>query len=91
MNGFVSKHNVRYWSEEYPRITIETVMQSPKVHVCCSMSESVVIGAYFFDDDTINGRRSHSMLKVFFVPELKRLGKASSAILHQDGALSRLS
>ena len=47
-------------------------MQSPKVHVCCSMSESGMIGHYLFDDDTINGQNSHSILKEFFVLELKR-------------------
>ena len=44
------------------------------------MSESRVIGPYFFDDDTINGENSHSILKEFFIPELKRLDKASSTI-----------
>ena len=61
-------------------------MQSPKVHVCCSMSESRVIGPYFFDDDTISERNDHLVLKEFFVAELKRLGKASSTIFQQDGA-----
>ena len=66
LNGLVNKHNVRHWSEKSPLLTIERVMQSPKVHVCCSMSESrVIIGPYFFDDDTINGQNSHSMLKEF--------------------------
>ena len=46
------------------RVTIETVMQSSKVHVCCLMSESlVIVGLYFFDDDTINGQNCHLVLK----------------------------
>ena len=62
LNDLVNQHDVRYWSEENPRVTIETVMQSAKVHICCSMSESGVIGPYFFvDDETINGQNSHSM------------------------------
>ena len=55
LNGLVNKHNVRYWSEGNPRITIEALMQSPKVHVCSSMTERCVVGSYFFDDDIING------------------------------------
>ena len=35
------------------RLTIERMMQSAKVHVCCSMSESwVIVATYFVDDDT---------------------------------------
>ena len=49
------------------------------------MSENRVIRPYSFDDDTINERNSHSLLKELFVPELKRSGKASSAIFQQDG------
>ena len=91
LNGLINKHNVRYWCEEHSWITIETVMQSLKVHVCCSMSESRVIGPYLFDDDTINRQNSYSMLKEFFVPELKRLRKASSAIFQQDGTPAHFS
>ena len=91
MNALVNKHNVRYSSEEDLRVTIETVMQSAKMYICCSMSESRVIGPYFVDDDTINRENSHSILKEFFVPELKRSGKASSAIFRQDEASFHLS
>ena len=53
------------------------------VHVWCSMSESsVIVGPYFFDDDTINGQNFHKNI----VPKLKSLGKVSSAILKQNGA-----
>ena len=73
LNDLVNKHNVRCWSEANLRVTIEIVMQSTKVYVCCSMSEShMIVGPYFFDDDTINGQNSHSMLKELFVSELKR-------------------
>ena len=71
-NGLINKHNVRYWNEEDSQVTTETVMQFPKVHVRCLMSESRMIGPYSFHDDIVNGQNSHLMLKEFFVPELKR-------------------
>ncbi|CAF4486600.1 unnamed protein product [Rotaria sp. Silwood2] len=39
LNELVNKHNVRYWCETNPHVTIETVMQSPKVNVWCAMSK----------------------------------------------------
>ena len=41
LNDLVSKHKVRYWNEENPQAIIETVMQSVKVRVCCSISEKI--------------------------------------------------
>ena len=34
LNGLVNKHNVRYWSDTNPHVTIQTVMKSPKLNVC---------------------------------------------------------
>ena len=57
------------------------------------MSESrVTVGPHLFhDDDTINGQNSHSILKEYFVAELKRLGKANPEIFQQDGAPAHFS
>ena len=86
MNSLANKHNVRYCSEENPRVTIEIVMQSLNMSVSCSTSESRAIGPYFFDDDIINVQNYHSISKECFVPELKRLGKVSCAIFQEDKA-----
>ena len=46
------------------QVTIETLMQSSKVHICCLISDSLVIaGCYIFNNDTINGQNCHLMLK----------------------------
>ena len=47
LNSLIIKHNVRYSSEENPRVTTKTVMQSVKVHVCYSLLESRVISPCF--------------------------------------------
>ena len=65
------------------RVTIETVMQSPKVPVYCLMSECHTTDPYFC---CINEQNPHAMLEEFFIAELQRLRKASSAIFGEDGA-----
>ena len=47
LNGLVNKHNVRYWSDTNPYVTIETVMNSPKLNVCCAMSKNQLVAADF--------------------------------------------
>ena len=47
-NALVNKYNLDAGVKKIHRVTIEIVMQSSKVHVCCSMAESqVVVGPYF--------------------------------------------
>ena len=91
LNGLVNKHNVRYWSETNPHVAIETVMNCPKINVWCAMSKNVIIGPYFFDDATVNGQNYLSMLRNFFVPEIKRRHKFSSIVFQQDGAPAHFS
>lgn len=86
LSGLVNKHNVRYWCTSNPHLTIETAMESPKLNVWCAMSETHLIGPFFFNEDTVNGKNYLSMLREFFVPAMKRLRKHNSMIFQQDGA-----
>jgi hypothetical protein len=86
LNGLVNKHNVRYWSQDNPHATIETVMKSPKLNVWCAMSENRLIGPFFFDCDTVSGENYLSMLQDFWIPEVRRLHILRSIIFQQDGA-----
>ena len=86
LNGLVNKHNVRYWSQSNPNIRIETVMKSPKVNVWCAMSCNRFIGPFFFEGDTVDGRKYLSMLQEFFIPEVRKMNKMRSLIFQQDGA-----
>ena len=50
ISGVVNKHNCRTWAATNPFTTIEAAMNSPKVNVCCTMSNKQIIGPYFFED-----------------------------------------
>ncbi|CAF1581905.1 unnamed protein product [Rotaria sp. Silwood1] len=91
LHGLVNKHNIRYWSESNPNVTIETVMKSPKINVWCAMSKYRLIGPFYFQEDTVHGKDYLSMLQDFFLPEIKRLRKVRSVIFQQDGAPAHFS
>ncbi|CAF3832996.1 unnamed protein product [Rotaria magnacalcarata] len=86
LRGLVNKHNIRYWCENNPHVSVETVMNSPKLNVWCAMSKNQIIGSFFFDDDTVNGQNYLSIPKEFFVPEIRKLHRIPSIIFQQDGA-----
>ena len=91
LNGLVNRHNVRYWSDTNPHVTIETVMKSPKLNVSCALSKNQLVGAYFFEDDTVNGNNYLSMFQKFFFWEVRKLRKVRSIIFQQDGAPTHFS
>ena len=86
LNGLVNKHNGRYWSQDNPHVTIETVMKSPKLNVWCALSKNQLVGSFFFEDDTVDGENYLLMLQNFFLPEVRKLHKVRSIIFLQDGA-----
>jgi hypothetical protein len=91
LNGLVNKHNIRYWSETNPNITIETVMNSPKINVWCAMSKYRLIGPFYFQEDTVHGKNYLAMLQDFLIPEIRKLHKVRSVIFQQDGAPAHFS
>ena len=83
VGGLVNKHNIRYWFETNPHVTIENVMSSPKLNIWCTISKNKLLGSYFFEDDTVNGE---NYLLMFFIPEIRKLHKLRSIVFQQDGA-----
>ena len=57
LNGLVNKHNVRYWSDTNPHVTIESVMKSPKLNVWCAMSKNQSVGPYFLKIFYLGGEK----------------------------------
>ena len=91
LNGLINKHNVRYWSDMNPHVTIETVMKSPKLNVWCAMSKNQLVGEYFFEDDTVNGNNYLSMLQKSFIWEVRKFHKVRSIIFQHNGAPAHFS
>ena len=59
-------------------------MNSPKLNVCCAISEKQIIRPLFFDDDTVSGQNYLLMLQEVFVPEYTDLYRICSIIFHKD-------
>ena len=51
LHELVNKHNIRYWCETNPRVTIESAVKSLKLNVCYAMSKIQLIGPFFFEDN----------------------------------------
>ena len=63
LSGRVHKQNCRIWGYENPNEIQEVPLHSPKINVWCAMSSNCIIGPYFFDDATVNGKNYLKMLK----------------------------
>ncbi len=83
--GAVNNQNMRYWSDENPRIIHEKPLHSPKLTVWMGVASYGLIGPFFFDQ-TVNGNRYREMLEQQLVPALCRKRKLSSTWFQQDGA-----
>ena len=85
-NGKVNRHNVRIWSEENPRATIEHERDSPKVNVFCAISKNHVHGP-FFSEGNVPGNVYLQMLQNLLIDELIA-NEHEDFIYQQDGAPS---
>ena len=79
--GHVNKHNCRIWGWGKPAPVLTKNQGSPKVTVWVALSKSGIIGPYF--DENVNGSNYQQMLQHFFIPNLKRRRKFSSAIFNK--------
>ena len=82
---------MRTWAATNPFITIEAAMNSPKVNVWCAMSNTQIIGPYFFEDETVNRHNYLQILKNYFYPIMQRQRLNNKMIFQQDGAPSHFS
>jgi len=67
--GLVNKHNIRYWSENNPHATLETVMNSLKLNVCCAMSKKYLIGPFFSTRIQLLEKIIYQSFKASFFPK----------------------
>lgn len=92
LNGMVNQQNCRYWANENPRQLHVRPLHVPKVTVWCALSQTCIIGPYFFEDGhgiavTVNSERYVEMITNFFSPELRRRRVPFRRVwFQQDGA-----
>ena len=51
LHELVNIHNIRYWCETNPCVTIESSVKSLKLNICYAMSKTQLIGPFFFEDN----------------------------------------
>jgi transposase len=91
VSGVVNKHNCRIWSESNPHATYEVAVNSPKVCVWCAMSNTQIIGPFFFDETTVNQDNYLEMLEEYFYPIIQQKRMTKKIIFQQDGAPAHFS
>lgn len=94
LNGFVNRHNCRYWSSENPHWMMEHHTQyRQKLNVWAGIIGQHIIGPYFIDGN-LNADRYLLLLRDHIVPDIVQLfpdadrqGMPNRDIwFHQDGA-----
>lgn len=92
LEGYVNKHNCRYWAPNNPKQKHQRQLHSPKVTVWCAISGSGIIGPYFFENQngasvTVNSERYVNMIETYFHPIVERDSRFNrNTWFQQDGA-----
>ena len=85
VNGLVSKHHLRYWSNENPHFSIASNLQGgPKVMVWLGVFNCTLVGPFFFQN-TVTGESYLQMLGDQVLPHLDAIGERPTWF-QQDGA-----
>lgn len=78
-------HNTYCWSTENPHHYTERILQPQRIVVWCGLSETHIIGPYFFPA-TVTAAAYLDMLRNYVIPGLRRRGVLNSVVFQQDGA-----
>ena len=71
LSGSVNLQNCRTWGKEDPNEVRVTIQNSLSVILLCNLSNKVIIGPYFFEDEDVTRSRYKIMLRHFLVPKLR--------------------
>lgn len=86
LTGYVNKQNYRFWARENPRVFETTTMKPQRITVWCAISESGIIGPFWFEQN-VNGDLYKRMLHREFIPVAQGMGAIDRFWFMQDGAL----
>ncbi|GFX62853.1 uncharacterized protein TNCV_3351791 [Trichonephila clavipes] len=81
--GKVNRHNLRFGGTENVHVTLEHQRNSPKGNVFFALSNSCVLGPFFFAEKSINGDIYLDMFSEWLLPQLEEA--VPDFILQQDG------
>ena len=79
LDGAVNKQNMRFWGTAKPEFHAEKPLHSEKVTAWAALNCDGIIGPFFFEDSdgetcSVNSDRYLSLMKMKFLPALKRRG-----------------
>jgi len=61
----VNRRNVGIWGSENSHAYVEQQRDSPKVNVCCAISNQKMYGPFFFAEETVTGTTYLDMLQLW--------------------------
>lgn len=83
LNGFVNRQNVRYWSDENPRIVREVHSQYPqKLNVWAGILGNHIVGPIFINGN-LNGEEYLNMLRNYIQPRIQEIVEQNPHEFHR--------
>jgi len=85
MSCMINRHNCRIWGSEKPHVVHRYKHINPKLNVCCTLFGHMVIGAFYFQEQTVNSSDYLDMLHLYAILQMAHF--QLNGFFQEDGAL----